>query len=133
MEKLLRYIGKDIQNIQFENWLSHKPEVLRPIAVKWFSSIKDCGEDVQDIFHDGYPMGCVDHAPFAYINIYKAHVNLGFFYGAFLNDPHLMLEGSGRRMRHIKLKPELEYDVDVIATLIRSSYQDLKTRLKTEK
>ena len=130
MERLLRYIGKDIQNIQFEDWLSHKPEALRPVAAKWFSSIKNCGEDVQDIFHDGYPIGCVDHAPFAYVNIFKTHVNVGFFYGAFLDDPHYLLQGNGKRMRHIKLKPEEKYNDHAILTLIRSSYLDLKDRLQ---
>jgi len=37
--------------------------------------------------HDGYPVACVDDAPFGYVNVFKAHINVGFFFGAQLEDP----------------------------------------------
>lgn len=130
MEKLLRYTGKDIQNIQFDSWLELKPTELHPLAIKWFAVIKNCGDDVQPIFHDGYPMGCVDHAPFAYVNVFTSHVNLGFFYGVELPDRVGLLEGLGKRMRHIKLLPDQEYDAKEIEALVYAAYADIKQRLK---
>lgn len=128
----MRYVGKDIQDINFESWLKHKPPVLQPIGLKWFSAIKNCGADVLDIFHDGYPIGCVDHAPFAYVNIFPAHVNVGFFYGAHLPDPNRLLEGQGKRMRHIKVRAGSAIDEEAIQGLIDSAYADIKLRLKME-
>ena len=98
MEKLLRYFGRDLQDIYLEDWLKQKPEALGPIAAKWFAIIKNCGKDVQDIFHDNYPIGCVENAPFAYVNVFKEPVNVGFFYG------------TGKLMRHVKLRPNLTHD-----------------------
>ncbi len=130
MGKLLRYTGKDIQNINLDSWLKQKPQELHSIAIKWFTVIQNCGNDVQDIFHDGYPIGCVDNAPFAYVNIFQAHVNVGFFYGVELPDKTGLLEGNGKRMRHIKLKPDLKYDEKEIVSLIDFAYTDIKQRLK---
>ena len=40
---------------------------------------------------------------FCYIGLHERHVNLGFFYGADLDDPDGLLEGTGKMLRHIKL------------------------------
>lgn len=129
MEKLLRYEGKDIQDISLDSWLNQKPQALCPIALKWLKVIHHCGSDVQDIFHDGYPIGCVENAPFAYVNAFTAHVNVGFFYGVDLLDETGLLEGTGKRMRHIKLRPGHHHDDKAITTLIHLAYRDIKDRL----
>lgn len=41
---------------------------------------------------------------FAYLQTTKSHVNLGFFNFEKLDDPHNRLEGTGKEMRHVKLK-----------------------------
>lgn len=41
---------------------------------------------------------------FAWIQPCKAHVNLGFNYGAELPDPEGLLEGTGKLFRHVKIK-----------------------------
>ena len=130
--KLLRYFGKDLQDITLDEWLEEKPIPLHPIATKWLLVIYGCEDDVQAIFHDGYPMGCVDHAPFAYVNVFTHHVNVGFFYGAELPDPAGLLEGTGKRMRHIKLMPGKPADDRAIKALIVAAYQDIKQRLDLE-
>lgn len=128
MNKLLKYTEKDLQNIELEDWLNRKPAELRPIASKWIKVIHHCGPDVQGIFHDNYPMGCVDHAPFAYVNVYSAHVNVGFFYGATLPDPSGILEGTGKLGRHIKLRPDQVYEEQAVRQLIQLAYQDILQR-----
>jgi hypothetical protein len=71
----------------------------------------------------------VDDAGFAYVNAFKAHVNVGFFRGAELADPQHLLEGTGRVMRHVKLRPGEDVDADALSALIRSAYVDIKRRL----
>lgn len=115
-----------------EIWLESKAVALHPIVVKWFDIIKSSGPDVRDIFHDGHPIGCVDDAPFAYVNAFSAHVNVGFFYGAFLPDEKGLLEGTGKRMRHIKLKPGQSHDEEAISDLITLAYCDIQERLIEE-
>lgn len=129
MEKLLLYTGKDLQDLTMDVWLKDKAPALQRLAIKWFNEIKNCGDDVQDIFHDGYPIACVNNAPFAYVNIFTSHANVGFFYGADLKDKKGILEGIGKRMRHIKIKPGLAQDEKEILDLIKGSYMDIKRRL----
>ena len=129
---LLRFVGKDIQDIRFEDWLDNKPTELHAIAKQWVRAIQDCGPDVEIIFHDNYPIGCVDNVPFAYVNAFMAHVNLGFFHGASLPDKLHLLEGAGKYMRHIKLRPGSSCDDHAIQSLMIDAYQDIKLRIMEE-
>ncbi|MCE7990618.1 MAG: DUF1801 domain-containing protein [Roseivirga sp.] len=131
MPKLLRYTGKDLQDIHFTDWLEQKPVALHQIAQKWFNAIKHSGSETEDIFHDNYPIVCVDSAPFAYINVFTSHVNLGFFYGAYLPDPTGLLEGSGKHMRHIKLRPGVNHNEKEVLILLECAYADILQRLIT--
>ena len=92
--------------------------------------MRECGDDVRELMHDGCPVVCVDDAPFAYVNVFRAHVNVGFFRGADLEDSTCLLEGTGKRMRHVKLKPDAAVDAAALSTLIDAAYSDIRTRLK---
>jgi hypothetical protein len=79
--------------------------------------------------HDGCPVACVDDVPFAYVSTFKSHVNVGFWYGAALADPARLLQGSGKRMRHVKLIPGSESDDAALDDLIDAAYADIKKRI----
>lgn len=102
---------------------------LGAIAKYWFEVIRDCGDDVLELLHDGCPTACVADAAFAYANVFKNHVNVGFFRGAELSDPKGLLEGTGKFMRHVKLRPDREVDATALLTLINAAYTDMKGRL----
>lgn len=40
---------------------------------------------------------------FCYISVSENHINVGFMYGAELPDPHKLLEGSGKLLRHVRI------------------------------
>jgi hypothetical protein len=105
---------------------------LGAIAKRWFRVMRECGGDVRELLHDGHPTVCVDDAAFGYVNAFKAHVNVGFFRGAELPDPQGLLEGTGRFMRHVKLRPGEGVDVGALRELIHTAYADIKQRLKSE-
>ena len=88
--------------------------------------MRRCGGDVVELMHDGYPVACVGDVAFCYINVFKAHVNVGFFMGAFLDDPQSLLEGTGKRMRHVKLKPGEPTNDKALAALIKQAYSAAK-------
>jgi hypothetical protein len=115
-----------------EIWLRDVPIELRSIAQIWFTRMRQCGDDVLELIHDGCPVACVDDAPFGYVNSFKSHVNVGFFYGAMLADPARLLEGSGKRMRHVKLKPGSEPNTEALRGLIDAAYVDVRERLGGE-
>ena len=100
------------------------------IARQWFEVMRTCGDDVRELLHDGHPTACVDDAAFGYVNAFKAHVNVGFFRGAEIADPENLLEGTGKLMRHVKLKPEGDVDPTALTNLIKTAYADMKGRLK---
>ena len=105
---------------------------LGAIAQRWFEVMRDCGDDVRELLHDGHPTACVGDAAFAYVNAFKAHVNVGFFRGAEIADPEGLLEGTGKFMRHVKLWPECDFDATTLMKLIETAYIDMKARLKAE-
>jgi hypothetical protein len=113
-----------------ESWLNDEPVELRSVAREWFTLMRRCGDDVRELIHDGCPVACVEDAPFGYVNTFKSHVNVGFFYGALLEDPAGLLEGSGKRMRHVKLQPDSAFDTQGLCNLIDAAYADIKTRLE---
>jgi hypothetical protein len=103
---------------------------LGAIAQRWFDVMRDCGDDVREVLHDGCPTACVGDAAFAYVNAFTAHVNAGFFHGAELADPAGLLEGAGKFMRHVKLRPDRDVDAAALERLIVTAYIDMKGRLQ---
>src|SRR5947209_4934322 len=104
-----------------DRWLNAQTPELGSIAQEWFDVIRECGDDVVELMHDGCPVACVGDAPFAYVNAFAAHVNVGFFHGATLADPAGLLEGAGKYMRHFKLKPEASKNPGRLCTLIEEA------------
>ena len=101
---------------------------LGAIARQCFDLMRGCGEDVRELLHDGHPTACVGDAAFGYVNAFTAHVNVGFFRGSALPDPAGLLEGTGRFMRHVKLRPESDIDAAALTKLIETAYTDIKRR-----
>lgn len=114
-----------------EAWM-HEHGELGAIARRWFEVMRACGGDVRELLHDGHPTACVEQAAFGYVNAFTAHVNVGFFRGAELADPGGLLEGTGRFMRHVKLRPDGDLNTAALAQLIETAYADMKARLKAE-
>jgi hypothetical protein len=114
-----------------EHWMRKHSGVLGTMAQHWFEVMRACGDDVRELLHDGHPTACVGEAAFGYVNVFTAHVNVGLFLGAELSDPSRLLEGTGKFMRHVKLRPECEVDTFSLRKLIETAYVDMKGRLRT--
>lgn len=130
MERLLTFPGGARRDPEVERWFIRPDEILATIARRWFDLIRACGDDVVELLHDGCPTACVRDAGFAYVNAFTAHVNVGFFLGAYLPDPAGLLEGTGKRMRHVKLKPGMSVNEAALADLIRAAFDDICERVR---
>jgi hypothetical protein len=128
-EEIFRISGAVKRDPAVERWLTDDPVELRSIAQQWFARMRKCGDDVRELIHDGCPVACVADAPFGYVNSFKSHVNVGFFNGAALEDPARLLEGSGKRMRHVKLRPGSEVNARALGAIVDAAYADIKARL----
>lgn len=103
---------------------------MGPIARTWFEFIRQCGPDVRELMHDGCPTACVDDAAFAYVNVFTSHVNVGFFQGAGLPDPAALLLGTGKYMRHVKLRPGTDIDTSALEALVFAAHRNIVARLR---
>lgn len=112
-----------------EAWLDAQRGARGVIARTWFNRLRKCGSDVRELLHDGCPVACVGDVAFAYVNVFAGHVNVGFYRGAFLDDPDELMEGAGKRMRHVKLRPEVKSNAAALNHLIEEAYIDMKRRL----
>ena len=130
MSRLMRFPEADVRDEKIDSWLNKQSDELHSIARKWFEQMRRCGSDVWELMHDGCPVACVEDAAFGYVNVFKAHVNVGFFCGSLLKDPKGLLEGTGKHMRHVKLRPEQEVDSDALIRLIDAAYRTVKAQLK---
>jgi len=127
---LLRFNGTLEHDPAIDTWLNHHQGELGAIARKWFELMRSCGDEVRELLHDGCPTACLGDFPFAYVNVFTAHVNVGFFLGAALPDPARLLEGNGKFMRHVKLRPGTPTDAASLTRLIETAYSDIKARVE---
>jgi hypothetical protein len=129
MSPVLRFFGSVKCDPAISVWMNEHSGELGTIAQHWFDIIRQCGDDVHELLHDGHPTACIADAGFAYVNAFKDHVNVGFFRGAELEDPMGLLEGTGKYMRHVKLRPDTDINTIALIRLIQSAYADMKQRL----
>lgn len=130
MSQLFRFPNAVMRDPAIDVWMREHAGDLGVIARHWFEVMRECGDDVRELMHDGQPTACVADAAFGYVDVYRAHVNVGFFRGAEITDPDSLLEGSGRFMRHVKLRPHGEVDTRALTNLVNTAYADMKRRLR---
>ncbi len=132
MSALFRFPNAVKRDAAIEGWMRDHSGTLGEIARRWFEVMRDCGDDVRELLHDGHPTACVGDAAFGYVNAFTAHVNVGFFRGAEIADPARLLQGTGKFMRHVKLTPESDVDASALTQLIATAYRDMKERLEAQ-
>ncbi len=127
--KVLTFPSSVKRDPAIDAWMLEHSDELGAIAQRWFEAMRDCGDDVRELLHDGHPTACVGDAAFGYVNAFTAHVNVGFFRGAEIADPDGLLEGTGKFMRHVKLRPHGPVDAVALMKLVETAYTDMKARL----
>jgi hypothetical protein len=86
---------------------------------------------LRELIHDAVP-GCEEAFKwsrpifgagmgFAYIQANKAHINLGFAKGALLPDPQGLLEGTGKELRHVKIRSAEQVNPTHLLPLIQAA------------
>jgi hypothetical protein len=128
--ELLRFNGAVVRDPAIDAWMDGHGGELGVIAREWFEAMRQCGDEVREVFHDGCPNACLGDVPFGYVNIFTSHVNVGFFQGAALPDPARLLQGAGKFMRHVKLRPGVGVDAVALGRLIEAAYLDMKARVE---
>jgi len=128
--ELLRFNGAVQRDPAIDAWMKKHAGPLGAIAHEWFEVMRACGDEVRELLHDGCPTACLGDVPFAYVSAFTSHVNVGFFQGASLHDPARMLQGTGKFMRHVKLRPGTPTNAAALHRLIETAYSDIKSRVE---
>ena len=128
--KVLRFNGAVERDPAIDAWMEEHAGELGAIAHQWFDVMRKCGGEVRELLHDGCPVACLGDAPFGYVNVFTAHVNVGFFQGSALPDPDRLLQGNGKFMRHVKLRPGTATNAAGLRRLIDAAYSDIKARIE---
>ena len=128
--KILRFDGAVERAPAIDAWLNEHAGELGAIARQWFEVMRKCGDEVRELLHDGCPVACLGDAPFGYVNVFTAHVNVGFYHGNALPDPARLLQGEGKFMRHVKLRPGTPTNAAPLRRLIEAAYSDIKARVE---
>jgi hypothetical protein len=129
MSSLFRFPSATRRDPSVDAWFAKPDDELRRLARRWFEEMRGCGLDIRELLHDGHPTACVDDAAFGYVNAFRVHVNVGFFFGAELDDPAGLLEGTGKRMRHVKLRCAQDVNAVALSALVTAAYRDIRSRL----
>jgi hypothetical protein len=98
-----------------EDWQAEVVSMLRQL-------ILDAAPDAAESIKWSQPV-YEDNGPFCYIKAFKNHVNFGFWRGAELPDPEGILEGSGAKMRHVKISGTDDIRKKAFQDLVRSAVQ----------
>ena len=122
--ELFRLNGAVERDPAIDGWMEEYAGEFGAIAQKWFELMRECGDDVRELLHDGCPTACLVDAAFGYVNVFTSQVNVGFFQGASLPDPARLLQGTGKFMRHVKLKPGTAVNASALRRLIEAAYSD---------
>ena len=128
--ELFRLNGPIERDPAIDGWMKEHAGELGAIAQTWFEVMRKCGDEVRELLHDGSPTACLGDAAFSYVNVFTSHVNVGFFQGASLPDPALLLQGTGKFMRHVKLKPGSAAYAAALRWLIEEAYSDIEARVE---
>lgn len=128
--ELLRFNGSVNHDPAIDAWMKEHQGELGALARQWFEVMRNCGDEVRELLHDGCPVACLGDVPFAYVNVFTLHVNVGFFQGAALPDPARLLQGAGKFMRHVKLRPGTPTNAAALTELIHTAFRDIKARIE---
>jgi hypothetical protein len=132
MSDIFHFPSATRRHPEVEAWFAQSDAELRRVAQPWFDEMRNCGPDVRELLHDRYPVACVGDAAFGYVNAFSAHVNVGFYFGAALKDPAGLIEGAGKRMRHVKVRWGEPVNEAALRQLIAAAYADMHHRLHAE-
>ena len=114
-----------------EQFLSTYPHDVQELALKTRELVKAIVPDVQERVYEayktiGYGSGTKMDAMFCYIAPMKDRINLGFYRGTVLPDAEGLLEGTGKLLRHVKVRTMAEVEKPALRQLIVDAVVELE-------
>ncbi|MDE0521346.1 MAG: DUF1801 domain-containing protein [Boseongicola sp.] len=120
---------------KFDDLVEMTPEPLRPVTIRLKELLLFVDPDARVVVRLGDRAATFGIGPkkmsegYCYILPYTHWVNLGFYRGVDISDPDKLLEGTGAKMRHIKIRSIVECDNPRLVTMIRDALEERKAAL----
>ena len=119
----------------FDDLLTLTEEPLRPVAVALRRIILGVHADACEVVRLGDRAATYGVGPrkmidgYAYILPHAGWVNLGFYRGTELPDPEALLEGTGARMRHVKIRSGDDARRPAVRALVAAALAERKSAI----
>jgi hypothetical protein len=123
-------MNSNVTHGKFEDILAMAGPELRPVCVALRKLIRGLDKDVVEIVWLNQKIASYGIGPkkmsehYAYMAVQGNHVNLGFYHGTSLADPGKLLEGTGKELRHVKLREASAVASKAITDLLRQAITD---------
>lgn len=119
----------------FEELLAIAEPEMRPVARRLREVIVDVDPNAVEVVRLGDRAATYGVGPrkmkegYAYIMPHENWVNLGFYQGATLADPAGIMEGTGKKLRHVKVRSVEEASRPEIRSLIEEALAERRQAL----
>jgi hypothetical protein len=95
---------------------------VRQLAEQLRELIREVVPDVEETGYPGWKLIGYRHGRyFGFIAPKADHIQLGFEHGATLPDPAGLLEGAGKQVRYVALRPEKALQIEPLKELIQTA------------
>jgi hypothetical protein len=105
-----------------DEYIDSLDERQAEIAARVRSIIKGAAPEAAEAFKWSQPVYELN-GPFCYMKAFKNSLNLGFWRGIDLKDPHGLLQGTGAKMRHVKLTSSDDIAEQAFTDFVRQAVQ----------
>ncbi|AKC86376.1 DUF1801 domain-containing protein [Pseudoxanthomonas suwonensis] len=89
---------------ELDAWFAAVPVAQQSTLSALRELVKSLQSDVVEEFKWSRPCYSTARGLFCYLQSTRSHATLGFYHGASLVDPEDLLEGTGKEMRHVKVR-----------------------------
>jgi hypothetical protein len=115
-----------VEDEKIDSLLSRRTAEVQGLARAMRALVRDAAPRAAEVIYHGalcYGATARPSTLKVYLSFHASHVNLGFYFGANLPDKDALLEGDGKRMRHIKIRSQVEIRKQPFQRLIKAALQ----------
>ena len=120
---------------RFDDIAAMADDTMRPICLRLRALVVSLHKDACEIVWPKHRIASYGIGPkkmtehYAYIGVQKSHINLGFYYGAILPDADGVLEGTGKKLRHLKIRSLDLAQSPAVRALLTAAIAERRKRL----
>ena len=103
-----------------ESYIASQPQPMRPILRAARELVREAAPDAVETLKWGFPTW-VGKGNVVAVMAFSDHVNLQFYLGTSLSDPARRLEGTGKDLRHVKLRHSKDVKDPAVKALVRAA------------